>query len=356
MLGDCRRWLEIARYWPVWFLLCGPLFLFLTIDWVPLGRNFTIVLASSLVAAACTSLLLSPLLIEASVWLASRFNRIRLPERSTKYRAVMLLGLILFVIGFPLSLFVSKEIQQSRINAADDAARREFNVTTNGEGFDKSEVDRTLAEFHWARDRLRLEWPHPTLSSPISLNLFENWEDYLVGTGRKWSGGSMVCQPTGAVIYVPLEEVVNESTETDLTQVPMHEMAHAMLCQFMGANAFYSLPIWLHEGLAQIYENESKPKRLYRVVNRLVTWFSRQTMMTPEAFCEGQYGDSHSEIASFYRTSMEFVRALESNHGRPKLMAIVDDVRREIAFNDSLLGNFGGTCETLYSEWLDSWR
>ncbi|MXZ02143.1 MAG: hypothetical protein F4Y88_00235 [Chloroflexi bacterium] len=281
------------------------------------------------------------------------FSRVNWPETSAKLNAVIAICLLLIVIGFLIGM---DRLEQSRIRAASDAALQQFDVTTYGEDLDISRFDRTLAEFEWARNRISSEMPATHFKTPIDLHIFETLNDYHIGTGRPLSAGSMVCDAEGAVVFVPLEEAIDPLAENDSTQTPVHEMAHAMLCHTIGRTAFYSVPLWFHEGFAQIYENEGRQKRIYRIGNRSIVWLKRHDLMKPEEFCHFRFGGSHSEIRMFYRTSMEFVRYLKHYHGHQGLLALIDDVRQGTAFTESLAVRFGGTCETLYAGWLASWR
>lgn len=284
------------------------------------------------------------------------FSRFNWPKSSAKLNAALAVCTFLFLISFPIGMLVADRLERTRTNAAANAALRQFDVTTYGEDLDVSRVDRTLAEFEWARNRLISTMPAKHLGTPIALHIFETLNDYHIGTGRRLSRGSMVCEPDGAVVYVPLEKAIEPLVENDFTQIPMHEMVHAMLCHTIGRNAFYSVSLWFHEGLAQIYENESHTKRIYRITNRSIVWFKRHDLMKPEVFCHFRFSGSHSEIRMFYRTSMEFVRFLERRHGHQSLSELIDDVSRGSAFTESLVNRFGGSCETTYSEWLASWR
>ncbi len=351
--GVRPRWAEFAKQWFMAFLFFCLFFLILTVDYVPLSHDFRSTAVASIAAATIAAAVPMSLFAMLRKPLRHAFSRLNWPETSAKLNAVIAICALLVVIGF---LIGTDRLERSRISAAADAALRHFNVTTYGDDLDNSRFDRTLAEFEWARDRLSSEMPAMRFKTPIELHIFETLNDYHVSTGRQLSGGSMVCDPDGAVVFVPLEEAIDPLAENDFTQIPVHEMAHAMLCHTIGRTAFYSVPLWFHEGLAQIYENESHQKRIYRIVNRSIVWRKRHDLMRPEEFCHFRFVGSHSEIRMFYRTSMEFVRYLKRDHGHQRLLALIDDVRQGTAFTESLAVRFGGTCETLYAGWLASWR
>ena len=56
------------------------------------------------------------------------------------------------------------------------------------------------------------------------------------------------CLPTGAKISAPLEDLPNPITWRSGTGAPVHETAHALVCQALGTRGFHRIPDWFHEG------------------------------------------------------------------------------------------------------------
>ena len=243
---------------------------------------------------------------------------------------------------------------QSRTVADAEAALANFQVRYE-RGVDPSRLNQTLAEFERARRSLERTWPNPPDSAPITLRLFGSIEEYHAITGRHYTAGVAFCPPTGAVVWVPLEQAIELPGEDDHTRTPLHETVHAMMCQYLGEEGFYSIPRWFHEGMAELYENEARHLRPERVDNRLYVWFHGDKLMASESFCTEPFMRPESEIGLFYMTVLEFARSLETEHGRNSLLGVVDDVQDGISFEESLQNRFGATCVELYSDWLASW-
>ena len=346
---------DIAVMWCTLSGVCGIGILLFVIDSIPLGPNFELVVAVSLTGAAIIALALALLLPSAIAWLKNRVHFLSIPLRSRLNTLIILGIVILAVIGGGSYLTFSMMAQHSRTVTDAKSAREHFVIVEHGRDIDQSKVNQTLAEFERARVRLEGEWSMPETSSPIELHLYQDLQDYHARTGRERSVGSMRCQANGAVVFVPVEEARGVLTEHDHTRTPMHEMAHAVMCQVLGERAFRSISAWLHEGMAEIYAREGRHQRPQRVVSRLLLWIMTADSLTPEAFCNGSPRGPHVEMKLFYRTAPEFVRWLRYDHGEDALSALMEDVRQGVAFEDSLRDHLGGTCVELYRSWLMSW-
>ena len=331
------------------------LFLVLTfaLDNIALGPGFNMTIVGGAAVALCVTLLLNVFFGRVVAWLEIRLNDLRPLKLSPRVGRV-LSGLgALVMVGFSLGTLVWFNLHQSRTIADAEAALANFQVQV-AEGLDRSNLNQTLAEFESARRSLEQEWPNLGDNSPITLRLFSSFEEYHAVTGRHYSAGEAFCPPTGAVVWLPLEEAIELPGENDHTRTSLHEMVHAMMCQYLGHEAFYSIPRWFHEGMAELYENEAKHFSI-RVENRIRVWFYRDKLFPAEIFCTEPFMRPETEFGLFYMTVLEFARSLETEHGRDSLLGVVNDVQDGISFEESLQNRFGTTCVELYSDWLASW-
>ena len=104
--------------------------------------------------------------------------------------------------------------------------------------------------------------------------------------------------------------------------------------------------------MAELYSEEGISRLYKRILNRLMIWNYRQDLMTPDAFCNYEADGSTAEVLLFYHTAWEFLRSLDGRHGRDSLTRIIDSVASGMTFENSLLSQFGGTCNELYTEWI----
>ena len=350
-------WLSAFAMWATFSAVCGLLILPIVIDGVPLGPDFRLAIFASIVGAVSAGLFLTLLFLLANTWVNRRASRQFQANLSRRQRLGVLVFVTVAAIGCATGLWMWIDSKHSRTIADAEAARLHFNVTNYGQDFHQSKTNQTLAEFERARRRLEQEWPRPDTVSPISVHLFRDIEDYHANTGRSLSRGLAWCQPTGAVVAVPLEEAMAFLAENDYTRTPMHETVHAMMCQSLGDRAFYSIPRWFHEGMAETYENEGSYQRVDRALVRFFFWImSDDDIMYPQVFCGEPLDDPASDMVLFNRIAMEFVRALVGDHDGDTLNELVEDVGNGIAFEDSLYNHFGGTCVELYSDWVKSWQ
>ena len=331
-----RRLLRTAVCVALIAILVGLLLEAAVIELVPLGPWFRRMMAVvAPVVAILTAFCLVLLKPRAAGCLKSLANTLSWPL------ALVLMLAIVAPVAFP-------RLSERLSRASDaEAALQEFYVSYSP-NLEHARVERTLAEFERARRRLEGQWPRPEESSPITLHLFQTLREYRTAFASDlWSGGGTYCGQNGVVIGVPLEE----PSEREASRTPLHEMVHATMCQSLGTQAFYSIPRWFHEGMAQLYEGDGFAQLDERALNRLTVWLKRRDVMTAEAFCGYTPRDSPAEVSLFYDTAWEFARSLEASHGRNALNTVVAEVAYGRAFEDSLQTHFSGTCTRLYADW-----
>ena len=245
VLKKLMGWIMVAIVRVVLSVVFLSLVLTFALDKIALGPGFNMTIVGAAAVALCVTLLLNVFFGRVVAWLEIRLNDLRLLKLSPRVGRV-LSGLgALVMVGFSLGTLVWFNLHQSRTTADAEAALANFQVQV-AVGLDRSNLNQTLAEFERARRSLEQEWPNPGDSSPIILRLFGGIEEYHAVTGRNYSAGEAFCPPTGAVVWLPLEEAIELPGENDHTRTPLHEMVHAMMCQYLGEEGFYSIPRWFH--------------------------------------------------------------------------------------------------------------
>ena len=166
---------------------------------------------------------------------------------------------------------------------------------------------------------------------------------------------SMRCLETGPEIYAPVENPPNPITWRSGNGAPVHETAHALICQALGTQGFHWIPDWFHEGTAEMFRNETQPG-IIRSMNRIRVWLAQDTQHPePHRMCQGDPGSTAEDRNWFYLTATEFARHLESREDDNMLDRVVQDIQAGTTFEESLQNQFGKSCRELYSEWLRSW-
>ncbi len=277
-----------------------------------------------------------------------RFVRRYIRPRARRYYSLLLIFLLAGLVIFLASMAFASG---SRSKDA-DVALQSFNLKHVAEAGNGA-LESTLVEYERARRQLAKRWAVSNPSPPIDLYLFKDLEEYREFSGDDWSGGAASCQENNAAVFAPLEKAWSmfQSDFTSLT--PRHEMLHAIWCQILGRESFYSIPLWFHEGMAGHFANE-ETALFNRGLNRWWVWISRGSLLRTAEFCVYEPRDNHTEIGLFYGASYEFIRSLEAKHGIENLDAVIDDIRDGKTFDDSLRDRLGGTCNELYAEWRES--
>ena len=251
---------------------------------------------------------------------------------------------------------VKREFEERKNAITAKEARIRFAVTLYpglGPEFNPEAVNQTLRELEDSFQRLQNTWVLPEMSNKIRVWLFRNLQDYQTITGNQDAGGHASCpSELGPAIVIPLERAPSAATDDNFSRTPMHEMVHALMCQSLGNEAFYSIPRWYLEGVAQRYEMEGISRIMSRVQKRTSLWLSKTSLMAPDRFCARRLRTRDElEHALFYETSREFVNSLEARHGIEALNLMADDVRTGATFNESLEKRMGGSCNELYMKW-----
>ena len=359
-----RRWLHWVSN-GVWGIILAVLFcaiwFFVAAGQIPLGPQFKIATVGAPVAGIAVPVaiaLMSRLLHER--WPKHEFKENgrkfrfrRLSRREWIAGAAIVAITIVGCWASLKALEVWTNIRDERIASRAEMARQEFEVFFYGDRFKRTQVNQTLAELLEAYEHLGRELPKQIREDPFSVHLFRNLQEYRAISATPGAFGSVLCNATGTLLAIPLEGIPDLLSE-DESRTPVHEMVHALMCQALGPEATHSISRWFHEGMAQLYEGDG-PGKFDRTVNRIMVWFKRNDLMAAHPFCSASTWVSQAEMKLFYGISMEFVRTLESQHGRDKLIAVIQAVQEGEPFDESLQEYFGGSCDELYERWLASW-
>lgn len=269
---------------------------------------------------------------------------------------VISVSLLLGIVSM-LSTWALQSREDGNAAKAEEARTRFVVVsyTGTGPGFSSEAVNQTLAELEDSFQKLKDNWEFPEMADRISVWLFRDLQDYQAATGAQDAAGHAYCTAEhGAVIVVPLEKAPSSAIEVDSSRTPTHEMVHALMCQSLGSEAFYSIPRWFHEGLAEQYAMEGLARIIPRVKKRVALWFNRENLMETDRFCALRLKTIDIvEFLLFYETAREFVNSLEARYNERSLNLVVGDVRTGLTFDESMQTRFGGTCNELYSRWKD---
>ena len=357
----CLHWASNGLWWIILAAFFCAIWFFFAAGQIPLGPQFKIATVGAPVAGIA---------IPFAIVLIGRLLRKRWPKSEPKeeirkfklrslsrreYLAMAAIAAIAIVACWASleALEVWTSIRDGRIASRAEIARQEFEVSLYGDRFERAQVNQTLAELYEAYEHLGRELPKQIRKSSISVYLFRDLLEYRTIAARPGAFGSVLCNATGTILAIPLEYIPDLFAE-DESRTPMHEMVHALMCQALGSERFHSVSRWFHEGMAQLYESDG-PGKFNGTRNRIIVWFKRHDLMGAHPFCSMSTWASQEEKKLFYRTSMEFVRTLESQHGRDKLIAVIQGVQDGEPFEQSLYKHVGGPCDELYEKWLASW-
>ena len=362
--SGARRWLHWVSngiWWIILAVLSCAIWFSLAAGQIPLGPQFKI----ATVGAPVAGIAVPVAMVLIGRLIRKRWPKCELKERDRKFKlrslsrreylagaAIAAIAIVAYWASLE-ALEVWTSIRDGRIASRAEMARQEFEVFFYGDRFERTQVNQTLAELQEAYEHLGRELPKQVREDSISVHLFRNLQEYRAITATPGAFGSVLCNATGTLLAIPLEDIPDLLSE-DESRTPMHEVVHALICQALGPEATHAVSRWYHEGMAQLYESDG-PGKFDGTVNRIMVWFKRHDLMAAHTFCSVSTWVSQVEMKLFYRTSMEFVRTLESQHGRDKLIAVIQAVQDGEPFDESLHKHLGGSCDELYERWQSSW-
>ncbi len=348
ILATSQRWLWNAVSVLIPFITFVFLLGLAAVEFIPLGPGFRLL---ALIVPAISAIAVALIKIIPTFSARNRPGESR--SHGTLRREIPALLSLLALSILVVAMIIPTTI--GRFSRSQDAqmALKSFALEYDPD-VDLNSLEQTLAEFERARRTLAQDWTIPPEKPPVSLEILRNIEAYRQTRDESWSIGFLRCEQDKVTIVVPVESDSGVLREYQHTGAPMHETTHAVMCQILGQEAFFSMGLWFHEGMAQLYQNKPASRIFDRAANRIMVWLNRNSLLQPEKFCDYQLEGSGTEIDIFYQTALEFARSLEATYGNHALSAIIEDVSNGATFDDSLEHRLGGVCMELYTEWKRS--
>ena len=359
-MKDIRKHIgTIASAVVSWLFLSAVLalsFTIITIEWTPLGPLFIPRILSAWALASLFGALLTYLTERQMAKRTKPYKTRPLTRRQFLMLAILGLLMVSTILGVGT---VKREFEEKRNAVRAEEARDRFALNLYpgpSPEFKPEAVNQTLRELEDSFQRLRGTWVLPETADQIKVWLLRDLQDYQTTTGDPDAGGHASClSESGPVIVIPLERAPSAVTDDNLSRTPIHEMVHAMMCQSLGEEAFYSMPRWFLEGMAERYAMEGIARIMTRVEQKANLWLKRHRLMSPDRFCANPLRARNGlDRALLYETSREFVKSLEARHGIKALNLVVDDVRAGVTFDEGMEKRLGGSCEDLYMRWKGS--
>ena len=284
----------------------------LAIETVPLGPNFESIVGLALAGALVLALTLSRLQVNHK-------SAKKMSQRATRRWTIALTVVGFAVTGIGMTPSVSDHLSRP----ADADAARDHYIVSETPDLESKGLERTLAEFERSRRQLGEVWPTSgTSNGRISLELFGSLGQYHAVRGLEQSLGATLCAESEITIYAPLEEAGNLLSEDNPhpASTVMHELVHAEMCRMLGVAAYRSIPLWFHEGMAQLHAHLGISRADERILNRALLWFKRDDLLAPHQFCSDSTWRSFIQLPLLYPESTEgggWVSVLKRQEGAP---------------------------------------
>jgi hypothetical protein len=196
------------------------------------------------------------------------------------------------------------------------------------------------AEAGLARARGMLELP---ATDPVDIYVYASgveMQSTLRLGGLRWIAGH--ADPDLGVAVVSLPVGPDQRSEIE-RQIP-HEVMHLLLYQSVGP-AYYSLPVWLKEGLASA--NEMRPNPDYYVI--LSNAVEGDTLIPMASLCQSFPQDNTVYLA--YAQSDSFIRYLYQQHGQTGMQNLLESYAAGQGCETASIPVLGLTLSELEQEW-----
>lgn len=196
-----------------------------------------------------------------------------------------------------------------------------------------------------ALDRLARE-VGVTIEFPIKVVVYNSREDMqraLVFRGETFEGQIITL---GSVVAKDIVLLLGSDPGLEVTI--FHELTHVVLEQATD-NPFVDMPAWLNEGLASY--NEGEVRQGYRsAVERAC---AANTLMSVRSITSSTVGPGN--VTLFYAQSLSLVEYLLQEHGREKMLELLEAIKEGNLIDDALQAVYGFDQDGLEARWRE-WR
>lgn len=145
-------------------------------------------------------------------------------------------------------------------------------------------------------------------------------------------------------IHVPIDRINNFSNPKDLKNTLFHEYCHHLL--FLKTQSNPSIPLWFHEGTAQLVEPEKDLEMITTILQRLV---SKQKLYDGKSIPFGFSGPPPTE---FYAQALSIVYLIDKSGWLDDLIYALPQLRGSIGFDDI----FKRISKQTVTEFIDYWQ
>lgn len=209
---------------------------------------------------------------------------------------------------------------------------------------DASYAASILAAARQGVQRTQALLPGAQLTS-ANLRVYEDPADVQLIAGRSgiaWQAGHT--DPAAGLLLLALPPGPHQSLEVQ-RQVP-HEVAHLMLYQTLGPEAYARLPVWLNEGIAAQAELYSDPQQA-----ELLAAAAGQGALLPLAALCAAFPQDAASARLAYAQAADFVAYLVETYGPTGFRLLVDAYLQGGECLSAPAADFGADLNGLQAEW-----
>ena len=200
----------------------------------------------------------------------------------------------------------------------------------------------------------------------LEVYVFRKQDDYVRFTGDRWRNSGGVFMPTRNLLAAFLEGQGHDALRRTLQHEAFHQFAHRTISP--------DLPIWLNEGLAQLFEEgiwtgegfwlgQVPPRRLRQLVDdidkRRLLSFDKMLALTPEQWITTLRGDRNAGITQ-YNQSWAMVHYLvhakdvagKEKH-RARLIKMLELLHNGTKANDAFVAAFSANVKGFQDRFVE---
>lgn len=170
----------------------------------------------------------------------------------------------------------------------------------------------------------------------------------------EWASGLVRIEKRTPIVTVPsaLPEGFWTQTVFAYPVTLSHEIAHVVAFEILGPNRMSAIPVWYHEGFAQVESLSGFHRLSERARCRHYLWENRAVI---PGYDELRIWSACSEgqLLLSYCCAFEWFRYLRAVGGEARTLEVFRQVALGLSFEEAFAGAFGTTSPESYDEWQE---
>ncbi len=224
-----------------------------------------------------------------------------------------------------------------------------FNAIKHG-NVPASQYYSTIKRVQSTLDSLRAQYKATPLGTPLKeIDLYPDHDTFVIDTGITSTTVAFFQVVNGnPTIFIPVDLFLIQPESI------AHEVMHAFMYEELG-NDYLNIPLWFHDGMAQLYSFSGMNLVDQRVKTNVGLWSEKPNVLLSPDFILNRlnYPGDDESIYLFYSASFSLTDFLNSKDNRHLFTDIVVEMSKGISFDEAFKNVTHGDVEKTYYDWVN---